>query len=99
MINTVNTGAGVSDREPDRRPPRREQDPANPALVAEEPPAPAPGSDLRLVIERDAEGAYYVYRLIDRTTGEVVQERRREQMANLAQAPDYRAGTVVSTKA
>ena len=35
----------------------------------------------------------------DADTGQVVREQRRDQVANLAQAPDYRAGAVVSTKA
>ncbi|HTI66447.1 MAG TPA: hypothetical protein VL460_02750 [Caulobacteraceae bacterium] len=54
---------------------------------------------MRLVIERDAEGAYYIYKLIDRATGAVVAEMRRDELANLAKAETYTAGAVVSTKA
>jgi hypothetical protein len=100
MLNTIKGGAGISDRTPDRRTPKREGETAEPSHAEATPePAPAPGSDLRLVIERDAAGDYYIYKLIDRATGKVVAERPRDQVAHLAEGPDYKAGTVVSTKA
>jgi hypothetical protein len=99
MIKTINSGAGVSDRTPDRRQDRRGEG-GYPQQPAESPaPGPAPGSDLRLVIERDAEGAYYIYKLIDRATGAVVAELPREEVQNLAKGEGYTAGTVVRTKA
>jgi hypothetical protein len=99
MIDPIKSGAGVSDRSPDRRSGRRDEG-AYPSAPAESPtPGPVPGSDLRLVIERDAEGAYYIYKLIDRATGAVVAEMRRDELANLAKAETYTAGAVVSTKA
>ena len=99
-MNRIQSGGEVSDRTPDRRSPKREAEGAEPSILDERAePAPAPGSDLRLLIERDAQGDYYVYKLVDRATGEVVAERPRDQVANLAQGPDYRAGTVISTKA
>src|SRR4051794_24082491 len=101
MIDPIKTGVGVSDRSPDKRQGRREegaQYPPTPPAPAPA-PEPAPGSDLRLVIERDAEGAYYIYKLVDRATGQVVAEHPRDEVANLAKAESYTAGSVVRTKA
>jgi hypothetical protein len=104
MVNPIKTGLNVSDREAERRPAKREDEgegaasPAPPSGEAEFPPI-SPGADLRLVIERDAEGVDYIYRLIDRATGRVVAERSRDQVTSLADGPGYRAGSVVSTKA
>ena len=99
MIDPIKTGVGVSDRSPDRRQDRRGEG-GYPSTPDEAPiPGPAPGSDLRLVIERDAEGAYYIYKLIDRATGAVVAELPRDEVARLAKGEGYTAGTVVRTKA
>ncbi|HTK36456.1 MAG TPA: hypothetical protein VL358_14385 [Caulobacteraceae bacterium] len=101
-MNSIKRGAEVSDRAPDRKTPNQEAEAAKPSVPAEgadaEPAAP-PDSDLRLLIEKDAEGADYVYKLIDRATGKVIAERPREQVAHLADGPEYRAGAVVNTKA
>ena len=101
MISTLKTGLAPADGalnqkpEPPREP---EAEPAQP--VAEKaPPAAPPKSDLRLVIERDKDNAYYVYRLVDRSTGKVVVELPRDQVTDLATSPSYAAGAVVSTKA
>jgi flagellar protein FlaG len=51
------------------------------------------------VIERDKDNAFYVYRLVDRSTGKVVVELPRDQVSDLATSPSYEAGAVVSTKA
>ena len=103
MVNPIKTGLGVTDREPDRNAPKRdgEGEGDKPAGTEADPGfAPiAPGADLRLVIERDADGVDYIYRLIDRASGKVVAERSREQVASLADGPNYRVGSVVSTKA
>ena len=100
MMNSIKGGSEVPDRAPDRRAPKRDGEGAEPAAVKTEPEAaPDPGSDLRLLIERDAHGDYYVYKLVDRATGKVVAERPRDQVASLADGPEYRAGAVISTKA
>jgi len=77
-----------------------------PALKAtpEAPPAPAPPpaqtkGDLRLVIDKDESGLLFVYKLIDPNTGKVVTEIPRHELRKLGEAPDYRAGSVVSTEA
>ena len=100
MMNSIKGGTELSDRTPDRKAPKRDAETAEPPISGEDVEAvPAPDSDLRLLIERDAKGEYYVYKLVDRATGEVVAERPRDQVAHLAEGPDYRAGTVISTKA
>ena len=100
MMNGIHSVTGVSDQTPDRRSPKRDGQGAEPSVPHAEPEtAPAPGADLRLLIEPGADGASYVYKLVDRATGEVVAERPQDQVAHLAEGPEYRAGTVVSTKA
>jgi hypothetical protein len=100
MIDPIK-GVGVSDRSSDRRQDKREEGDHHPppAPRPAPTPGPAPGSDLRLMIERDAEGAYYIYKLVDRATGQVVAEHPRDEVANLAKAAGYTAGSVVRTKA
>jgi flagellar protein FlaG len=64
--------------------------------------APAPGPDLvdmRLVIEEDKATNSYVYKTINRLTGEVIQQLPREQVLQLKEQLDYEAGNVVKTKA
>jgi flagellar protein FlaG len=100
MINNVKAGTSVPDGALNQRSPRREHQPQPPKpATAREAAAASPDSDLRLVIERDPNGGDYVYRLVDRTTGKVVTELPRDQVSELATAPTYAAGTVVSTKA
>jgi hypothetical protein len=100
MMNGIKSGTELSDRTPERRSSNREAEGAEPSILNEESEAePAPGSDLRLLIEKDARGDYYVYKLVDRATGEVIAERPRDQVAHLADGPGYRAGAVVNTKA
>lgn len=98
MINTVKSGAPVSDRSPDRESGRQEEGARSPRKAIPAAGA-APGGDVRLVIERDAEGAYCVYKLIDRATGAVVAVLTREQLVAMAQKEGYSAGSVVRTKA
>lgn len=83
---------------------------ADPALnsvasrpAPEAPPAPpvAKGSDqadLRLVIEEDASTGAYVYKTVDRRTGEVVQQIPREEVLK-QHGPEGPAGYVVNTRA
>ncbi len=53
----------------------------------------------RLVIEEGATKGAYIYKTLDRVTGEVVRQLPREQVVELGQAPDYSAGALVDTKA
>lgn len=100
MIYSVKAGgsaqeASFNQRSTEREPAQQQPKEDAPALAE----ASKPGSDLRLVIERDSDDAYYVYRLIDRITGKVVAELPRDQVSDLASSPSYAAGGLVSTKA
>lgn len=64
---------------------------------APEPPA-APEPDLRLVIEEGQAGVF-VYKTIDRRTGEVVLQLPREEVLRLREAEAYEAGSVIATQA
>jgi flagellar protein FlaG len=63
------------------------------------PPAEPNPADLRLVIEDDEKAGCFVYKTINRLTGEVVQQLPREQLIKLREADDYAAGAVISTRA
>ena len=52
-----------------------------------------------LAPERQGAKSYALLRETLRRTGKVVAERPRDQVAHLAEAPEYRAGQVISTKA
>ena len=56
-------------------------------------------ADMRLVIEEDKASGSYVYKTVNRLTGEVVQQLPREQVLQLKEQVDYEAGQVVRTKA
>ncbi|HEX4710635.1 hypothetical protein [Phenylobacterium sp.] len=55
--------------------------------------------DLRLIIEEDKVSGSYIYKTIDRRTGEVVQQLPRDQVLKLRDALAYEAGDVVRAKA
>lgn len=64
--------------------------------------APAPGPDLadmRLVIEEDKASGSYVYKTVNRLTGEVIQQLPRDQVLKMRDQVDYVVGRVVRTKA
>ncbi|MBU2136050.1 MAG: flagellar protein FlaG [Alphaproteobacteria bacterium] len=76
--------------------------PQAPGVAREVAPRPAPKSeqaDLRLIIEEDAAVGAYVYKTIDRHTGEVVSQIPREEVLKMRDRPEYEVGDVVSTKA
>jgi flagellar protein FlaG len=56
-------------------------------------------AELRLVIEEDEATGAYVYKTVNRRTGEVVQQLPREEVLKLARHVDYHAGGVIRTKA
>lgn len=64
--------------------------------VAEKPAVaagPQPG-DLRLVIEEDPSSGTYVYKTVDRRTGDVLQQFPREDVLRFKQAEHYGPGEV-----
>ena len=52
----------------------------------------------RLVIEEGPSGSF-IYKTLDRVTGEVVKQLPREQVVDLMQTAEYSAGSVIDTKA
>ena len=53
----------------------------------------------RLVIEEGPTAGTFIYKTLDRMTGEVVKQLPREQVVNMMHAGDYSAGSVIDTKA
>jgi flagellar protein FlaG len=56
-------------------------------------------ADYRLVIEDDKAAGSYVYKTIDRRTGEVISQVPREQILKMREAFGYSAGDVINAKA
>ena len=55
--------------------------------------------DIRLIIEEDERSGSFIYKTLDRVTGEVVKQLPREQVVDLMRTSDYSAGAVFDTKA
>jgi flagellar protein FlaG len=53
----------------------------------------------RLVIEEGPSAGSFIYKTLDRVTGEVVRQLPREQVVDLMRAGSYSAGTVIDTRA
>ncbi len=65
-------------------------------------PAVATGPDpvdMRLVIEEDQASGSFVYKTINRLTGEVVQQFPRAEVLKLRSQAQYAAGSVIKTEA
>lgn len=83
---------------------------ASPAAFGERPPnsgeretsgqpkAPT-APDYRLVIEQGSRPGQFVYKTIDRATGETIRQLPREDLIKLADDPAYVAGQVAFTQA
>lgn len=59
---------------------------------------PQPG-DVRLVIEQGSGAGEYIYKTVDRRTGETLNQYPREQVLRLREATDYTSGDVFDGKA
>ena len=81
-------------------------DPASPQFQTAPTPAPsepeAPQGpdpvDVRLVIEVDQASGSFIYKTIDRRTGEVVLQLPRAEVLKMREGPQYEAGSVIRTK-
>lgn len=70
------------------------------------PPSPASNlslmqrdvADLRLVIEEDAASGLYIYKTVDRRTGDVVLELPRAEVVRMYRTADYQAGAIIKAK-
>ncbi len=68
----------------------REAAPAEKPATAD---GPQPG-DLRLVIEQDSKTGTYIYKTVDRRTGDILQQFPREEVLRFKQAEHYDPGEV-----
>lgn len=55
--------------------------------------------DLRLIIEEDQASGSYVYKTVNRRTGEVVLQLPRAEVLKMREETQYVAGVVIRTKA
>ena len=55
--------------------------------------------DLRLVIEEDEASGSYVYKTVNRLTGEVLMQFPRDDVLKMRERVDYQAGAVIRTRA
>lgn len=84
---------------------------ADPGLTAP-PPRPVPQdtganppgaagqdqADLRLIIEEDSGTGSYVYKTVDRRTGEIVQQFPREEILRMHDENEYAPGDVIRAR-
>ena len=81
------------------------QNKSGPATRPETPtPATRPSNapnpiDLRLVIEEDKATGSYIYKTVNRVTGEVILQLPREQLVRMQEQLEYVAGTVIRARA
>jgi flagellar protein FlaG len=74
--------------------------PASDPVTARQPVSPAQDeADLRLVIEEGAAPGAYIYKTVNRVTGEVVSQLPREEVQRLRDTAEYETGAVVRTTA
>ena len=55
--------------------------------------------DIRLIIEEDERSGSFIYKTMDRRTGQVIQQFPREEILRLKEEREYIAGTVIKTGA
>lgn len=51
----------------------------------------------RLVIEEGPQAGVFIYKLLDRVSGEVVKQMPREEVVRMMEEGRYRAGSVIDT--
>ena len=51
------------------------------------------------MIEEGPQAGSFIYKTLDRVTGEVIKQLPREQVVDLMQTAEYSAGSVIDTKA
>ena len=75
--------------------------PASPSLSAEPrgPEPNPPATDYRLVIEQGPVQGTFIYKTVDRTTGEIIKQFPREELVKMIDSTAYSTGTVADTRA
>lgn len=59
--------------------------------------SPQPAYLLKLTIDKDPDSGEYVYKAIDRITGEVVRQLPRKELLDMRASSAYRKGSVITT--
>lgn len=72
--------------------------PADRATAPQPPLASRQNADLRLIIEEDQATGTFVYKTLDRRTGEIVKQFPREQVMRLRETPGYEPGDVIDAQ-
>jgi len=96
MENKVATVAATPDPTYGQNPPSPR--PATGASKVAAAPSQDP-VDMRLVIEEDTASGSYVYKQVNRLTGEVLMQFPRDDVLKMHEQLDYAAGDVIRTKA
>ncbi len=78
------------------QPPKRTDKDPKKAKPAAKPDAET--ADQRLVIREGVEQGVFIYTVLDRASGKVMVQLPREDVAQIANRPDYSAGQVIDTK-
>jgi flagellar protein FlaG len=73
--------------------------PAPPAPTSDNAPLRNDVADLRLVIEEDQASGMFIYKTIDRRTGDVVLILPREEVVRMPDSAAYGAGAIIKAKA
>lgn len=60
--------------------------------------APRQNADLRLIIEEDQASGTFIYKTLDRRTGEIVKQFPREQVIRLKDTASYAPGDVIDAQ-
>jgi flagellar protein FlaG len=68
-----------------------------PDTIPAPPVSPHQNADLRLVIEEDQVSGTFIYKTLDRRTGEVVKQLPREEVVRLKETRDYEPGDVIDS--
>lgn len=96
MSNTVTRIGPLSEPPVETsRPVAKEVSPIRQASLGD----PFDQSEFRLIIEEDQASGAFVYKTLDRNTGEVVLQFPREEMLKLKDRAGYQAGAVIRTTA
>ncbi|MDO9336524.1 MAG: hypothetical protein EON95_13285 [Caulobacteraceae bacterium] len=72
--------------------------PVQPVAETQAPTPKGQNADLRLVIEEDEATGAFVYKTLDRRTGEVIQQLPRESVLKAMSSEDYSPGMVLNTR-
>ena len=73
--------------------------PAPPAPTSDTARMQNDAADLRLVIEEDRASGMFIYKTIDRRTGDVVLQLPREDVVRMHASEAYEAGAIIKAKA